>query len=48
MPGNAEPDYSESSEWWVTIFIRPTGGDPDDYEWGWRTNEVGEIYTAVN
>ena len=42
MPGNAEADYSQGSEWWVTICIQPTG-EPGDYEWGWKTNRVGKL-----
>ena len=43
LGGNISIDFSSDGEWWVTIFITPTTGTLDDYQWGDITNDVGEV-----
>jgi len=38
-------DFSADNEWWITVFIKPTK-NTGDYDWSWRTNDVGTVYSA--
>jgi bacterial surface protein 26-residue repeat len=41
--GDISIDFSADGEWWVTVFIKPTTGNPGDYQWGEITNNVGKV-----
>ena len=37
-------DYSDTTEWWVTVFLKPLERTPDLYAWDARLNDFGVIY----
>jgi len=42
----AQVDFDESGEWWVTVYIKPRNTPPGQHEWGFITNDFGILYPA--
>ena len=42
----AQVDFDESGEWWVTVYIKPRSAPTGQHEWDFITNDFGVLYPA--